>query len=61
MALKEEIGLTSDERHELASFLFSYREGEEGSWKNLTSRELHDLICFLEGYLFISQLLEQRN
>lgn len=60
MALKEEIGLNDDERHELAQLLIGVDKDDGGSWKDLNPKQLHDLICFMEGWSYINFLFSQR-
>ncbi len=57
MALKDELGLNDDERHELAEFIPGT---ESGSWRELTAKQLHDLITMMEGFLLVSYLFSQR-
>lgn len=57
MALKDEIGLTDEERHELALMIPGV---QDGSWKNLDTREMHILLNYLEGFQHILYLLAQR-
>lgn len=61
MALKESIGLSASERHEIAMMIPGLPDGFSGSWKELNSSQLHDLITMMEGYAFISYLLLQRE
>jgi hypothetical protein len=61
MALKEELGLTDDERHELAQMLPRVDKDDGGSWKELDSDQLHDLITMMEGYIFITHMLMERE
>ena len=60
MALKEQLGLTDDERHELAQMLPRVDKDDGGSWKELDSDQLHDLITMMEGYIWISYMMMQR-
>lgn len=60
MALKSQIGLTDDERHSLAQMLPGVDKDSGGSWKELNPKQLHDLICMLDGYLLIRELISQR-
>jgi hypothetical protein len=60
MALKEQLGLTDDERHELAQLINGVDKDEGGSWKDLPPKQLHDLITMMEGFAFISYLISQR-
>lgn len=48
-----DIGLTAEERHELAEFVFGV---DGGSWRELTSSQLEELITMLEGFILISFL-----
>jgi len=60
MVLKEELGLTTEERHELALMLPRVDKDDGGSWKELDGDQLHDLITMMEGYIWISYLMMQR-
>lgn len=61
MVLKEELGLTNDERYELALMLPKVDKDDGGSWKELDEDQLHDLITMMEGYIWISYMLMQRT
>jgi len=60
MVLKEEIGLTNEERYDLARLIPGVDKDDGGSWKDLNEKQLHDLITMLEGFIFISYLKSQR-
>lgn len=60
MALKEELGFTSEERYELALMIPGVDKDSGGSWKELDSDQLHDLITMMEGYIWISYMMMQR-
>lgn len=60
MVLKEELGLSNDERHELALMLPRVDKDGNGSWKDLDDDQLHDLITMMEGYIWISYMMMQR-
>lgn len=60
MALKEDLHLTTDERHELAQMLIGVDKDDGGSWRVLNPKQLHDLITMMEGYILISHLFQQR-
>ena len=60
MALKEQIGLTKEERHELAQLIPGVDKDDGGSWKDLNPKQLHDLITMMEGWVFIEHILMQR-
>jgi len=60
MVLKEELGLSNDERHELALMLPRVDKDDGGSWKELDDDQLHDLITMMEGYIWISYMMMQR-
>lgn len=57
-ALADEIGMTSEERHELAEFVFGV---DGGSWVELDSKQLHDLATMLEGVIFVTFLRSARG
>lgn len=60
MALKEALGLTPDERHELGKMIPGTDPDFDGSWKELNPKQLHDLITLMEGYVYIHHLLCER-
>lgn len=60
MALKEQLGLTKEERYELARMLPRVDKDDGGSWKDLDTDQLHDLITMMEGYIWISYMMMQR-
>jgi hypothetical protein len=60
MALKEQIGLTTPERYELALIIPGMPDDYDGSWQELNPKQLHDLITMMEGYVYITYLLSQR-
>lgn len=60
MVLKEELGLSNDERHELALMLPRVDKDDGGSWKELDDDQLHDLITMMEGYIWITYMMMQR-
>jgi hypothetical protein len=56
-ALADHVGLTKSERHELASLIgFS----TSGSWKELSIQQLHDLMTMLEGFAFVTFIINSR-
>lgn len=60
MAMNDDhFGFSDDERHELAKMIPSVTG--EGSWKDLTSTQLHDLITMMEGFAYINYMLSQRQ
>ncbi|NDB65618.1 MAG: hypothetical protein EB168_08130 [Euryarchaeota archaeon] len=61
MVLKEELGMTNEERHELALMLPRVDKDDGGSWKELDEDQLHDLITMMEGYIWISYMMMQRT
>jgi hypothetical protein len=61
MVLKEELGLTTAERHELALMLPKVDKDDGGSWKDLDEDQLHDLITMMEGYIWITYMMMQRS
>jgi len=61
MVLKEELGLTTEERHELALMLPRVDKDDGGSWKDLDNDQLHDLITMMEGYIWITYMMMQRS
>lgn len=61
MALKEQLRLSSYERHELAQMLPGVDKDYGGSWKELDQDQLHDLITMMEGYIWITYMMMQRT
>jgi len=61
MALKEQLGFTTEERHELALMLPRVDKDDGGSWKELDEDQLHDLITMMEGYIWITYMMMQRT
>ena len=61
MALKDQLGLTNEERYELAQMLPTVDKDYGGSWKELDGDQLHDLITMMEGYIWITYMLMQRT
>ena len=60
MALKEELGLTKEERHELAQLLPGVDKDDGGSWKDLNPKQLHDLITMMEGFVYLTHIFQNR-
>jgi len=60
MALKEDLGLTREERYSLAQMIPGVDKDYGGSWKELDSDQLHDLITMMEGYIWITHMMMQR-
>ena len=60
MIVAREIGLTKDERHELAQLIPTTDRDFDGSWKRLTEDELEELISLMEGYIYIRYLALMR-
>ena len=60
MALKDDIKLSKEERYQLARWLPGVPEEYDGSWKELSSQELHDLIVMMEGFLYLTYILSTR-
>jgi len=61
MALKEQLGFTTEERHDLALMLPRVDKDDGGSWKELDEDQLHDLITMMEGYIWITYMMMQRS
>lgn len=61
MVLKEELGLTDEERYELAQLLPGVDKDDGGSWKDLNPKQLHDLITMMEGWIVIQHIFIQRG
>lgn len=61
MALNDDhFHFTKEERYELARMLVGVDTETGGSWKELNSKQLHDLITMMEGYAFINWMLSSR-
>ena len=56
MAFAKEIGLSDDMRYELARMIPGVDKDDGGSWKKLDGKQLHDLNCMLDGYVWITHL-----
>lgn len=56
MKIKEDLGLTDEQRYELAQLIIGVDKDDGGSWKALDKRQLHDLITMMEGFIYISYL-----
>ena len=61
MALKESLRLSQEERYSLAQMLPSVDKDYGGSWRELNEEQLHDLITMMEGYVWISYMMMQRD
>ena len=60
MTLAKEIGLTNEERHELAQMIPTTDLDFDGSWKQLNQTQLDELISMLSGYTYIRYLALMR-
>jgi len=60
MALKDDLNLSREERYQLARWLPGVPEEFSGSWKELSSQELHDLIVMMEGFLYLTYIMSTR-
>lgn len=60
MAVKDDLKLSKDERYQLARWLPTVDDSFDGSWKELTSQELHDIITMMEGFLLINHMFTNR-
>jgi hypothetical protein len=60
MSLADSCGLADDDRYELARLLRGVPDNFDGSWRKLNEEQLHDLLCFLEGYIFINWIRQQK-
>lgn len=61
MALKDQLRLTDEERYSLAQMLPRVDPNDGGSWKELDSDQLHDLITMMEGYIWITHMMLERE
>lgn len=52
--------LDDDERHDLAHMIATVPAGHSGSWGELNILQLHELIMYLEGFAFVSSIIEMR-
>ena len=60
MALKDQIGLSREERYSLAQMLHNVSSEFDGSWQDLDAAQLHELITMMEGYALITFILSER-
>lgn len=60
MVLKAEIGMSDEERHELARMIPGVDKDDGGSWKELNPKQLNTLLDYLSGYQYIDTLIQQR-
>lgn len=49
-----ELGMSDEQRYELARMLPGVDPDGDGSWKNLTPEQEHDLLTMIEGYIFMT-------
>jgi hypothetical protein len=61
MSLKDSIGLTDDERYQLAQWIPGVDKDFGGSWKELNPKQLHDLITMMEGFVLITHMINERR
>jgi hypothetical protein len=61
MALKDQIGLSREERYSLAQMLHNVSRDFDGSWQDLDSAQLHELITMMEGWVWITHLMLERE
>lgn len=62
MALNDDhFHFTKEERYELARMIVGVDTESGGSWKDLDSKQLHDLITMMEGYAYINYMLLSRS
>lgn len=61
MAMKDEIGLTTEERHSLAQMIPGVDKDDGGSWKDLNPKQLGILLNYMDGYGYITEILAQRG
>ena len=59
MAMADEIGLNDDKRHSLALMIPGVDKDGAGSWKELDAKQLHDLNCMLDGWVWITHLKQE--
>ena len=60
MTIAKEIGLTNDQRHQLAQMIPTTDQYFDGSWKQLDEAQLSDLIWMLDGFIYIRHLASLR-
>ena len=61
MALKEDLGLTKEERYSLAQMIPGVDKDYGGAWKELDTDQLHDLITMMEGFIWITHMMMERD
>lgn len=54
-----ELGLTDEQRYAIARMIPGVDPDGDGSWKNLTPEQEHDLLTLIEGYIYITALRMQ--
>ena len=60
MAMAEELEMPDHERYSLAQMIPGVDKDNGGSWKVLNDKQLHDLLCMLDGFVWITHLMAQR-
>ena len=55
-----ELGLTDEQRYDIARMLPGVDPDGDGSWKNLTPEQEHDLLTMFEGFIWITHLRSQQ-
>ncbi len=58
--MAKELGLTSEERYELARMLPGVDKDLGGSWKDLSEEQYHDLLTMLDGFIWLNFIFAQR-
>lgn len=61
MSYAEQLGMPDDMRYELSAMLPGMSADADTSWKALNEKQLHDLLCMLEGFIYITFLKENAN
>lgn len=61
MMYADQLGLTDEMRYDLAGMIPTFKDGDDTSWKSLNEKQLHDLLCMLDGYVYITFLKENES
>lgn len=62
MAVAKELGMSKEDRYSMAEMCPSFdRDRMTGSWKELESEQLTELILMLEGFLLMMHLMLQNG
>lgn len=54
-----ELGMSDQQRYELALMIPGVDPDDGGSWKNLTPEQEHDLLTMIEGGIYLMAMMNQ--